>query len=305
MDRALPDFVPPMLARLARQAFDSDEHLFEIKWDGIRALAFCEGGGYRLRSRRDNDLAPRYPELDFLAELPPGLVLDGELVVLNEDGSADISRVLQREQTRHPERIAQLRRASPVVFVVFDLLYVGGVSIMDQPLRERRAALEGVLAASDTAHLMLSDGLLTHGKALFEQVSARGVEGVVAKLLDSPYLAGQRTEAWTKIKLERRVHCVVLGFTRDDSGGLKSLIVGTDVEGGVRCVGKVGSGLTEPLRVRLLRLLEEQPADAPLVPCGENVGTWVAPVFYCTVAFLEFTRNGTLRAPVFVRWHEG
>jgi ATP-dependent DNA ligase len=195
-------------------------------------------------------------------------------------------------------------RASPVVFVAFDLLYVDGASLMDEPLRRRRAALAPLVAAAGAPRLFVSDGLERYGRALFEQVTARGVEGIVAKLLDSPYLPGQRTDAWTKIKAERRVHCAVLGFARDDAGALKSLIVGTDVEGELRCVGKVGSGLTGALRARLQELLEAHPAAAPLVPCGEHVGDWVAPGFYCTVAFLEFTRNGTLRAPVFVRWHD-
>ena len=118
---ALPDFIPPMLSKIG-SPFDSDEHLFEIKWDGIRALASIEMGTYRLQSRRASDLLPRYPELSFLADLEPGLVLDGELVVL-KNSLPDFSAVLRREQARSSMRIRSLARSTPVTYVIFDLLY--------------------------------------------------------------------------------------------------------------------------------------------------------------------------------------
>jgi len=301
MPAPLPAFVPPMLARSGR-AFDSAEHLFEVKWDGTRALAFVEGGEYRLRNRRDRDQRERYPELGFLAGLEEGLVLDGEIVVLDALGLPDFSLMLEREQARGARRAAALAHAHPASYVVFDVLYRGFEPVMAEPLSVRRALLEGVARAAGDARLVLSEGLVGEGRALFEQVSARGIEGVVAKRLDSPYLPGQRTEAWTKIKQVHRLHCAILGYAAE-KGELRSLILGAEEEGRLRCVGKVGSGLRARVGRELLARLRARPRAAPLVEVPFP-GSFVEPGLYCVVSFLEKTKSGTLRAPVFVEWFE-
>lgn len=291
----LPAFVPPMLAVIGAP-FDSDSHLFEIKWDGIRAITFVEDGRWRARSRRDHDLAPRYPELDALGALRPGCVLDGELVVLTPDGD-DISAVLSREQARAPARVAQMARQAPVTYVVFDLLYEDWEPIVARPLAERRQRLLALLDGVAAPRLAVSDGLVGAGATLFEQAVARGLEGVVGKRLDAPYRVGRRSEAWTKVKPYKQLLCVVLGWVADETGGLRSLVVGTDREGVLTCVGKVGSGLTESLRAELRTRLAALRRDRPIVPAPVD-GRWVDPEIYCTVGFVEFTRDGMLRAPV-------
>lgn len=294
----LPDFVPPMLAR-SGGPFDSDEHLFEVKWDGTRVLAYADGGGaYRLLNRRRRAVADRYPELRFLTGLEPGAVLDGEVCVL-ADGKADFHGMLTREQARGERRFRELARELPATYVVFDLVWRRFESRCERTLLERREELAELVAAQDEPRLVLSDGVVGAGLELFEQVDRLGIEGVVAKRLASRYHPGARTDEWTKIKRRRHVHCVVLGFQAEGSD-LRSLIVGTDDEGRLRCVGRVGSGLTDALRAELLPLLRARVADAPVVDCGENVGTWVEPSVFCTVSYLERTRTGMLRAPVFV-----
>jgi DNA ligase D-like protein (predicted ligase) len=293
----LPDFVEPMLARLETQPFDSDEHLFEIKWDGIRALAFVENGAHRLVSRRQKDMTERYPELGFLAGLAPGTVLDGELVVLTE-GRPDFHAVLRREQGRGTRTIANLAASLPASYVVFDILYSAFEPLMHRPLHARREVLRTLVEGVAHARLVRSDGVVGGGRTVFAEMRAMGLEGMLAKRLDSPYLPGARTDAWIKIKTTQELHCVIVGYTLDEGGGLKSLILASDAQGELACVGKVGSGLTEADRTDLLARLRSIPRRSPLVPTAE-AGQWVEPELFCTVSFQEWTPDGNLRAPVY------
>ncbi len=294
----LPDFVPPMLAKSGK-AFDSDQHLFEVKWDGTRALAYGDGdGSYRLINRNKRSLVERYPELGFLSRLEPGLVLDGEVCVI-VDGKAVFGGMLTREQARGERRYRELANALPATYVVFDLVYRGFGSLCERPLSERREELAAVVEALGDPRLVLSDGIVGAGEAFFDEVNALDIEGIVAKRLASRYHPGRRTDEWIKIKARQHVHCVVLGF-QAEGNDLRSLIVGTDDGGVLRCVGRVGSGLTDVMRAKLHARLANATRDAPVVDCGENEGTWVEPGVFCTVSYLERTATGMLRAPVFV-----
>ncbi len=299
---AFPEHVEPMLARIGTP-FDSPAHLFEIKWDGVRAVSYVADARVRMHGRRRRDLATRYPELAFLASLPSGTILDGELVVLRPDGTPDFRAAVGRENATG-NRIALASRQAPVTYVVFDLLWHAGEPLLALPLRERRARLERCVAQAAQPRLVLSEGVIGAGKALFEAVRAKGLEGIVGKRLDSPYLAGERTDAWQKMKLVQQVHCVVLGYEPDGERDFKSLIVATDVDGELRCVGKVGSGIGEAERVELRRRLFAAPRAQPLVDAGMK-GRWIEPGLYCTVNFLEWTPSGALRAPVFVALVDG
>ena len=294
----LPEFIEPMLAKLGGEAFDSDQHRFEVKWDGTRSLCFAEGGGYRLRNRKADDQGPRYPELSFLSALPSGTVLDGEIVVM-KDGRPDFHGMLQREQVRDARKARHKAKELPAVFVAFDLLYRDFESRMERPLSERVEELAEVVAAVGDERLVFSDGVIGAGTTLFESIRAREMEGIVAKRLNSTYHPGRRTEAWIKIKPVHTTHCVVLGWERDAEGGLKSLIIAMEEEGSLRCVGKVGSGLTAALRARLEAELPRRKRPKPLISCEGVKGEWIEPGLFCTVSYLERTGEGNLRAPVF------
>lgn len=293
----LPEFVAPMLATLVDEAFDSEQHLFEIKWDGIRALTFAEGGAYRALTRNRLDLKPSYPELAPLAQLPDGTLLDGELVVL-EGERPSFARVLERMQAKARLRVEGLAHALPAQYVVFDLLYLAGKSLLLRPLRERRARLQELLGNLGAARIVFSDGVIGPGRAFFEQARARGLEGLVAKELDGAYLPGKRTRSRIKVKTTRTVPCAILGYIADERGDLTSLVVALEEDGRLVSVGRVGSGLTDELRTRLLELCRTRPRATPFVPC-KDPGLWVEPGLFCTVSYLERTTNG-LRAPVFV-----
>jgi DNA ligase D-like protein (predicted ligase) len=298
----LPDFVPPMLAKIGAP-FDSDAHLFEIKWDGMRALTFTDPGRLRLYNRQRVALVELYPDLGFLADLPPGVVLDGEIVVTRE-GKPDFHLVMRRQHARSPMRIRSLARTLPATYIVFDLLYQDFTSIMDRPLSERRERLRHLVEAHPHEKLILSDGIVGHGRALFEQASDQGLEGIVGKRLDSRYLPGRRTDAWLKMKRAVVVHCAIIGFLPDGDDDFKSLVIALDDDGELRSVGQVGSGIDAATRAELNRLLWKRLRDTPLVPSDANA-KWVEPGLYCTVSYLERNPKGGLRAPVFLELVRG
>jgi bifunctional non-homologous end joining protein LigD len=286
-----------MLAKPGRP-FDSDEHLFEIKWDGTRALAFVERSGPVLKNRRGEDLGARFPELAGLPGIPPGTVLDGEIVVL-KDGRVDFGLAMARVHARGALRIGGLARATPATYVVFDQLYEGYGALLERPLEERRERLRRTVAAAGEERLVLSDGVVGAGQAYYDEVTALGIEGVVAKELASRYQPGRRTGAWTKCKREQTLLCAIIGYVPEGEDDLASLIVAADFGGELTCVGRVGSGLSGAFRRDLVRRLRSRPRDAPVVAVGFP-GRWVEPGLYCTVRFLERTGSGMLRAPVFV-----
>jgi bifunctional non-homologous end joining protein LigD len=292
----LPAFIPPMLAKPG-MPFDSAEHLFEIKWDGTRTLSFIDQGRYRLVNRRRVDMTDRYPEFAFLAQLPPGTMLDGEMVVLR-DGKPDFGLLQSREQSRTPLKIRTLARSTPASYIVFDLLYENFQSVMARPLQARRERLRELVKPYGQGRLVLSEGIVGQGKAFFQEACRQGLEGVVAKRLQSSYLPGRRTDAWIKIKRSALIDCAIIGFVPAGQDDFRSLILAAQDQGQLRCVGKVGTGFPNKLRRRLNELLWARLRPKPLVPCRIR-GKWVEPGLYCRVSCMERTSSGELRAPVF------
>jgi DNA ligase D-like protein (predicted ligase) len=295
--KSLPQFIPPMLAQLG-EPFDSVSHLFEIKWDGTRTLAFIEGGTYRLTNRHDIDMTARYPEFAYLAALPPGTILDGETVVLR-GGKPDFAQLLTREQTRGPLKIRSLARTLPATYIVFDLLYEGFQSTMDLPLNGRRARLRRLLAKVDSPHLLLSEGWVGAGRNLFVKATAEDLEGVIAKRLSSSYQPGKRTDAWIKIKKRSELLCAIIGFLPNGPDDFRSLILAVEEVGCLRCVGKVGTGFDDRLRRRIAAMLSARLVPHTTVPNKIRSALWVSPGLFCRVSFLERTAGGELRAPSF------
>ncbi len=281
-------YVEPMLAVLG-EPFDSPQHLFEVKWDGFRALATIDDGGLRLRSRRQLDMTGRFKTLDFLRGVQKGLALDGEIVALT-DGRPDFERLLAS-------------KPGPVAFIVFDVLYVDYASLTSRPLHERRARLTDIVQKIADPRLVLTEGVIGSGKAFFAQLVARGFEGVVGKRLTSIYESGQRTGAWTKVKRTETIHCVVLGYFVEGNDLRSLALAAPDASGALRYVGRCGSGLDVAARHALLPLLRARPRATPLIACDEGA-LWVEPGLFCVVKFVERTKSGHLRAPVFVSYSQ-
>jgi DNA ligase D-like protein (predicted ligase) len=305
--RTLPGFVEPMLA-VTGEPFDDDAFLFEIKWDGFRALAFTDGSGcYRLLGRRRSDFAPQFPELaEPLGTLPAGCVLDGEIVQV-VDGKPDFAALLSRR--RGGPRSRATRSAT---FVAFDLLFDRFEDVCASPCVERRERLREIVAAAKSSVVVMSEGVVGQGIAYFGQASAAGLEGVVAKRLSSTYQAGRRSDDWVKIKRSGSLVCAIVGWEHSVERGpgvIRSLVIATLVDGELRCVGQVGSGIDEAAQALLLSKLAERTRPTPVVPATiEALGKskpelrrfrWVEPGLFCRVNYLEWSKTGKLRGPAF------
>ena len=294
----LPEFIPPMLA-VKGEPFDSDDFLFEVKWDGVRALAFRDERGYRVMNRRKVNITNRFPEFEGFDQLPVGTVLDGELVVF-DNGKPVFARLQERDHLSDARKIRHGARSLPATFVAFDQLYALGDSVMDLPLSERRLLLEHTVSELGQPWCVLSDGIVGQGAALFAEVRRRDLEGIMAKRLTSPYLPGKRPDTWLKIKKRSAVLCAIIGFVPadEDPDDFRSLILACDDHGTLRFCGKVGTGFNQALRDKMNRLLREHPRAQPLVPCKEP-GQWIEPGLFARVSFLEMTAGGELRDPAF------
>jgi ATP-dependent DNA ligase len=198
----LPNVINPMLAQKSKAPFDSEQHLFEIKWDGIRCLAFCAGGRVRLQSRHLTEVTAQFPELAELSRLPSGTVLDGEIVVLQR-GKPSFRHVQERALLQNRQRIRQLSDLTPVTYMVFDLPYLSGKPFLAVPFALRREALQALIARAALPGVLVPEGICGHGCQMFDRVAELGLEGIIAKRLDSPYLPGRRSRHWLKIKPNR------------------------------------------------------------------------------------------------------
>lgn len=292
-----PAFIPPMLAVHGRP-FDSEEHLFEPKWDGLRCL-WRYDGDVTLLTRSGRPVTDRFPELCGVRPLSASAyLLDGELICLDEAGKPAFDRVRDRLLLQRPGAIARAAERRPAVYVVFDLLHCDGASLLDLPLIERRARLERSFVPSPPVRL--SPVTPHRGTALFAAACAQGLEGIIAKERLSPYLPGRRSRAWIKVRRTRTGTFWIVGYTLRGPH-LRSVAV---ADGAVPVyAGHVGSGLDEETKVRVLSALRALPPADPRgyrVPAAASRNTaWVRPVYRCRVEYLEWTPGGSLRHPVF------
>ena len=294
---ALPAFIPPMLA-VQGKPFDSKDYLFEVKWDGIRALVFVEGGKYRLVSRRRIDITERYPELSCLGNLPDGTVLDGEIVAFNTEGKPDFTALQTREQPRPSAYARALARKLPATFIAFDQLYARGKTIMYQTCESRRRRLGATLKRCPGERLMFSQGVNGKGVAFFRATLEQGLEGIMAKRRDSAYTPGKRNGTWIKVKRQNVMICAIIGFVAE-ARDIRTLVLAGELKGEAAYVGRVGSGIGRETNERLYKLLTPLVCHEPAIPCDQKA-TWVRPEVYCKVRYLEQTEAGQLRFPVFV-----
>ncbi len=303
--------IRPMEMESNPEPFDSPEHIFEVKWDGIRYLAFLDKGT-RLQSRRLLDKTGRYPELQGLHRMVKAkeAILDGEMVVLR-DGKPSFQRALERDLQSDPRRAATLSRKLPATYVAFDLLYLDGQPLVDRPLWERKRLLQEIILP-ETAVKQAGGGgerrglevpavIEGRGRDLFAAVNQQGLEGIVAKEKGSKYLMGVKSRRWLKIKCRRRQLCVVCGFTKGPRG-LGALVLGAYRDGRLLPVGHAGSGITDREAISLLKKLE--PARIDYHPFSVRPSRyrekeyWVKPELVVEIEYLEWTESLTLRAPV-------
>ena len=302
----MPEKIVPMMARTGALPRDDGHWAFEVKWDGVRAICHSEPGRMRLHSRNLLDITPRYPEVGRLnrALSHHRAVLDGEIVALDAEGRPSFGALQRRMHVGSESAVRRLAKETPVTYVIFDLLWLDGHSLMDLPYTERRARL-AELELGDGGRWRVPDYVVGHGEQLLAATEQQGLEGVIAKRLDSSYQPGQRTPSWLKIKNTSRQEVVVGGWVPGDGkrrDRIGALLVGVrDDDGSLRHVGRVGTGFTEAELDRLaemLRPLERQ--DSPFAPGGPKIprgAVFAEPELVAEVEFREWTDGGQLRAP--------
>ena len=303
---AMPSHVEPMLATLGEHPFSDPNWLFEIKWDGVRALARIEDGASTLRSRNGADITKRYPELAFLPQAfaASQAIVDGEIVALDERGLSSFERLQERMHVRAPSE--HLVSQIPVVFFAFDLLYCDGYDLRKAPLLERKQLLQRLVHASE--RFRYADHQMEHGKELFELAKQTGLEGIVAKRADSPYVS-DRSAYWMKLKVTNTLDAVVGGWTDSRTPALPfgSLLLGLYQDKKLRFIGHVGSGFDgKKLEEISGKLKELATADCPfeMVPETNEKPSWVEPALVARVKFSGWTQEHVLRHPVFLALRE-
>ncbi len=302
----LPEKVRPMLATPGSLPVDDAGWAYEIKWDGVRAISFIEGGRLRMLSRNDKDLTTSFPEFrelgEFLGSRP--CVLDGEIVVLGEDGIPDFGRLQHRLHLASANAVKKQSAESPATYVLFDVLHLDGHALFARSYDERRAQLEK-LGLSGASFVTADSFRDVKGRDILEATREAGLEGVIAKQRGAPYVEGKRSDAWIKIKNVRTQEVVIGGWTDgagNRAGSMGALLLGVQSDDGLRYVGKVGTGFNDQDRDSLMDLLRPATRTTnPFTPTSdikERGPHFVKPEIVGEVRFGEWTQAGRLRHPV-------
>lgn len=301
----MPSNIKPMLATLVNEPFDDPGWTYEVKWDGYRALAYIENSKTELSSRNNKSFTEKYYSLaEAFSQLNINAVLDGEILVIKENGKADFGAL----QNWRSEADGHL------VYYAFDILWHDGKNLMDTPLSERQAVLQRVLP-KDNDSIRQSTVFTSNGLEFYKAAEKMGLEGIMAKRADSTYIPDNRSKNWLKIKVNQRQEVVIAGYTRNEGSNklFSSLLLGVYEYGRLDYVGKVGTGFTQKLQKEMMEMF--QPLVVNKSPFGyepdinkpsrfrpnppKAVATWLKPELVCEVSFAEVTPDGVFRHPSF------
>ncbi len=309
----MPQQVQPMLALSTETPFDGDDWLFEIKWDGYRAVSFIENGNVRLVSRNHNDLTGQYRELQILPKhiKAKTAVLDGEIVALDDHGRSSFSLMQQRTGIRTHGRRTGSRSDIPVVYYLFDVIYLDGYDLRRVSLEERKRILSEIVKSGELVRY--SDHYPINGIALFNVAKQKGLEGIVAKRRNSCY-EERRSREWLKIKITQTVDCVIGGYT-DPEGSRQyfgSIVLGLhNKKGQLIHVGQAGTGFNAAALKEIWQVMNELETKAsPFTgPVDARNLHWIKPERVAEIKFSEWTHETNeggvkLRAPVFMGLRE-
>lgn len=293
----MPHHVKPMLAQLVDTPFDNPNWVFEVKWDGYRAIAEVEKGKVRLYSRRQLAFDKYEPIVKSLAQLGHDAVLDGEVVVLDPEGRAQFELLQKYQKTRQ----------GWLIYYVFDLLWLDGHDLRDLPLRERKELLPALVRGF--TNIKVSEHVPEKGIAFYEAAERMGLEGIIAKKADSAYREGLRSQSWLKLKVRKQQEAVIAGFTppRGSREKMGSLVLGVYDDGELRYIGRAGGGFNEKSLAdvfeRLTPLVQEE-CPFKKKPKMDKPATWVKPKLVCEIVFQNWTSDGHVRMPIFVGLRE-
>jgi DNA ligase D-like protein (predicted ligase) len=290
----------PMLAQSIDVPFSSADWIFEVKWDGIRAISYLDEN-LSIRSRNQKELLHNFPELEEIRSLARNAVIDGEIILMR-DGKADFQILIQRIQRTSLKDIEFMAGKFPATYIVFDILEKDGESLMDKPLIERKKILEETVGEGKyIVHSMFVDEI---GEVYYESALQKGVEGIMAKKKLSHYEPGKRSSSWLKIKPLKSCDCVIFGYTEGEGSREKTfgaLILGLYDGANPVYVGKVGTGFSDDDLESLLKIfnnLKGGEKHLAGVNAGEKI-TWLRPELVCEVGYQMVTADGRLRIPTF------
>ena len=300
--------VAPMLAGTAEKPPKNEDHVFELKWDGIRALIAVEDGQVRIRTRNDIDITAQFPELhnvDKSFRVTCGL-FDAEIVCLDDGGKPVFKKVIHRMNAKGETSIQKQTKSNPAYCYVFDCLYLDGRPLINEPLLKRKEWLKDALK-NDSAY-RLSE-MEEDGQLLFDAAKEFGLEGIMAKRKDSKYVPGKRTDLWCKIKVRQSRECILLGYTQGKGEREKmfgALQIAERIDGELLYRGKVGTGFDEDTMKEIQRELKKYKViKKPSLKGGkvidEKLTTWVEPEVVAEIGYARITPDEMLREPVFIR----
>jgi bifunctional non-homologous end joining protein LigD len=294
----------PMMATAGQLPKDETGWGFEVKWDGVRGLSYVRDGALHMESRNLKDITPRYPEVWPLAEALAGheAIIDGEVVAFDDTGRPNFGTLQNRMHLANAREVQRRMVEIPVLYLIFDLLWLDGASLMKQTYRDRRAVLDGLeLSGASWRVSAMQEG---DGAALLAATRAQGLEGVVAKRLESTYEPGIRSRSWTKVKVKCEQEMVVGGWMPGEgnrSGRIGALLLGYYDDGALRFAGRVGSGFSDRTLTSVGAQLDTLARDtSPFTdPVPYRAARFVEPELVAQVEFSEWTHGNTLRHPVF------
>jgi len=298
----MPASIVPMKSFLAEKPPKGDDWLFEIKWDGVRAICFIDEKSVRMTSRTGHSCERQYPELSVIGHqiAAKQAVLDGEIAVLDKNGVSSFGLIQPRIAVADPNAIAHLARRTPVTLFVFDLLYLDGYDLRNVPLIERKRVLQSILKPSTV--MRFSEHFVNQGDEMLQAARATGLEGILAKRAQSKYQS-KRSQDWLKIKIVSQQEFIICGYTTGERDYFSSLVLGLYDNGKLVYVGNVGTGFDQNLLESIYRRIE--PLTTTQSPFAETPqmlreAIWVRPEVVCEVKFASWTEEGRLRAPVFL-----
>jgi len=310
-----PTIVKPMLGTLVNHPFDSNDWVFEIKWDGVRAILFFNKKRkiYELKSRSDKSITRRYPELQSSLEAAinckESIIIDGEIVVLDENGYPNFQSHQRRMNVESLRDIDALSRQIPATYYIFDILYLDGKNLQNLSFLDRRQTLSDVIIPNE--RVRISDFVEEEGIEMFKTIKKMNLEGMIAKRKPSKYLQGRRSRDWLKIKNIKTQDCIVIGYTKGEGnrqdyfGSL--LLAMYDEKGEAVFVGHTGSGFDFNLLDKIYQRLKELKIDTcPIkyVPYTNRETFWIRPELVAEVKFHGWTNERIMRAPIFLRLRE-
>ena len=304
MLRIVPRKLTPMLATLVDKPFHQDDWMYEVKWDGYRALAFLQQGNVELRSRNDKSFNEKfYPIYNSLLSWKISAVIDGEIVVITDKGLSDFG-ALQNWRSEADGRL---------LYYVFDILWLNGKDLTQTPLIERKKILKDVIPKNDD--IRISEVFESTGIEFYDIAGRLGLEGIMAKKTDSLYYPGERTKEWLKVKINKRQEVIIGGYTQNENSNklFSSLLVGVYEGKTLRYTGKIGTGFTRSIQSDLMQQFKDRVIDTSPFDIEPDVNkpsrfrpdppkakvTWLKPDLVCEVSYVEMTADGVMRHPSF------